>query len=161
MNSPPNAVLIALLAEVVFFEGAGAVIGHWHDDLRGRLRQMVERKGRATRKEADDDSERGWERVEFFHGHGFQMLLLTIFLVFAAANLGLPLREQTLLSWGLVGSSALYSLGWLFSGVFTPRLGRKRAKDIASRWFFLPFGLLFILSSCLLLLLALLQPAVG
>ena len=156
MNLPPNEILIVLLAQVLFYEVAGAVIGHWHDDLRFWVRRVVERKRGADQKEAAEDSERAWERIEFFHGHGFQFTLLTAFLVFVAANLKLSAFQKTLLSWTLVTSGTLYSLGWLFAGVLALPWGRKKARRIASYAFFTPFGVLFILSSVALFLVAIL-----
>lgn len=139
-----------------FFECYGAFLGFSEDQVvafeRQQVRahpevhQMVEGEA-ATPEQAAD---KAWERIKFFHGHGYLMALacFTFLLLMAAAPTSD--RMKGALMWIALVSMGLYNLGWGLAGWLVPYLGAEAAKEFSTWVFFAPCGLVIVAVTALM-----------
>ncbi len=134
-----------------FFESYGAFLGFFEDGIVAwQLReikahpgvpQTVERET-ATPEQAAD---KAWERIKFFHGHGYLMVLASFaFLLLIANAPAMADRTKAGLMWVSLISMVLYNGGWGLAGWLVPFLGAERAKEMSEWVFFGPFGLVIV-----------------
>jgi hypothetical protein len=84
-------------------------------------------------------------RLHLFHSHAHGLALVTLVMVTIIANL--PFQERLrawLTGWALLG--LLYPFGWLAVALALPARGKDAAFALAERWFFIPFGGLYLLA---------------
>jgi hypothetical protein len=136
----------------LFFEAYGAFLGLSEDGIvawqlkqiraHPEVSQTVERVV-ATPEQAAD---KAWERIKFFHGHGYVMVLATfVFLLLAANAPQSTARAKASLMWiGLV-SMTLYNVGWGLAGWMVPWVGAESAKEFSEWCFFVPFGFALVI----------------
>jgi hypothetical protein len=83
-------------------------------------------------------------RLHLFHTHTHGLGLVTLAMVTVIANLSVADRLRAFLtSWVLLG--LLYPFGWLTVAIALPAKGKAAAFALAERWFFIPFGGLYLL----------------
>jgi hypothetical protein len=134
-----------------FFETYGTFLGFCEDGIvawqlqeikaHPEVRQTVEREA-ATPEQAAD---KAWERIKFFHGHGYLMVLASfVFLVLMANAPTVPTRIRGTLMWVSLLAMVLYNLGWGLSGWLVPFMGAEQAKELSEWIFFGPFGLVIV-----------------
>ena len=84
-------------------------------------------------------------RLHTFHTHAHGLALVTLVLVTVIANMEVADRLRTfLMSWTTLG--LLYPFGWLTVALALPAQGKAEAYALAERWFFIPFGGLYLLA---------------
>lgn len=131
-----------------FFEAYGAFLGFCEDGIvawelkqiqsHPEVRQTVERDVATPQQAAD----KAWERIKFFHGHGYLMVLACLaFLMLIANAPGVVARTKAALMWIALVCMVFYNLGWGLAGWLVPYLGAERAKEFSTWVFFGPFGL--------------------
>ena len=134
-----------------FFEGYGAFLGRFEDDIIQWQAQQVEARPNVTQivegqpATPEQAAAKAWERIKFFHGHGYLMVLATftfLLLIANAATLGVGVRA--ILIWLSVIAMVLYNVGWGLAGWLVPFLGAKPAKELGEYFFFIPFGLTIV-----------------
>lgn len=82
-------------------------------------------------------------RLHTFHNHAHGLALVTLALVTVIANIQVADRLRTLLmGWTALG--LLYPFGWLTVALALPAHGKTAAYALAERWFFIPFGGLYL-----------------
>ncbi|MEW6544853.1 MAG: hypothetical protein AB1411_14745 [Nitrospirota bacterium] len=82
-------------------------------------------------------------RVHAFHVHTHGVALVTLVLVTVASNLAVGDRVRAaLVAWTLLG--LVYPFGWLCIALTLPGQGKVAAYALAERWFFIPFGGLYL-----------------
>lgn len=82
-------------------------------------------------------------RLHTFHNHAHGVALVTLALVTVIANLGVTDRLRVfLMAWTALG--LLYPFGWLTVALALPAQGKTVAYALAERWFFIPFGGLYL-----------------
>lgn len=82
-------------------------------------------------------------RLHTFHNHAHGLALVTLALVTIIANLERVERFRALLAgWTMMG--LLYPFGWLTVALALPAYGKSAAYAMAERWFFIPFGGLYL-----------------
>jgi hypothetical protein len=92
-------------------------------------------------------------RLHTFHTHAHGLALVTLVLGTVIANLGLADRlRMFLMGWITIG--LLYPFGWLTVAIALPARGKDAAFALAERWFFVPFGGLYLLAVGTLIALA-------
>ncbi|MBI4400513.1 MAG: hypothetical protein HY581_02635 [Nitrospirae bacterium] len=83
--------------------------------------------------------------IHHFHSHALGLALMTLALVTVIANLEVADRLRLfLMGWTAVG--LLYPFGWLTVALALPAKGKAVAFALAERWFFIPFGGLYLLA---------------
>jgi hypothetical protein len=140
-----------------FFEAYGAFLGFCEDGIvawelrqiqaHPEVHQTVERE-EATPQQAAD---KAWERIKFFHGHGYLMVLacFAFLLLIASAPLR-AVKTRATLMWVALVSMVLYNLGWGLAGWLVPYIGAETAKEFSTWVFFGPFGLAIVaVTGCL------------
>lgn len=139
------ATFVALFG-FAFFAVCGAYLGKNEERLKVEMRQKVYEgfEKSASKEELEEWSVKAYERLEKFHGHGFSVVLAMFALSFIIANIGAGYAVKQVLTVAASASGLLYSLGWLFAGYYTPRMGFRGAKRFANRWFFAPFGSIMV-----------------
>jgi hypothetical protein len=131
-----------------FFETYGAFLGFCEDGIvawelsqiraHPGVHQTVERVP-ATPEQAAD---KAWERIKFFHGHGYLMVLACfVFLLLTVNAPAMTARVKAMLMWASLICMGLYNLGWALSGWLVPYVGAESAKEFSTWVFFGPFGL--------------------
>ena len=133
-----------------FFECYGAFLGFCEDGIvkwelqqiksHPEVRQTVERDA-ATPEQAAD---KAWERIKFFHGHGYVMVLASFVFLLLMAAAPMTARVKGALMWVSLVAMGLYNLGWGLAGWLVPYLGAERAKEFSTWVFFGPFGLTIV-----------------
>ena len=133
-----------------FFECYGAFLGFCEDGIvrwelrqikaHPEVRQTVEREA-ATPEQAAD---KAWERIKFFHGHGYLMVLACFVFLLLMAAAPMTTQVKGTLMWVALISMGLYNLGWGLAGWLVPYLGAERAKEFSQWVFFTPFGLTIV-----------------
>jgi hypothetical protein len=84
-------------------------------------------------------------RLHLFHSHAHGLALVTLVLITIIANLPFQERLRSVLTgWALLG--LLYPFGWLTVAIALPAQGKDAAFALAERWFFVPFGGLYLLA---------------
>jgi len=135
----------------LFFEAYGAFLGLCEDGIvawqlrqiqaHPQVAQMVEREA-ATPEQAAD---KAWERIKFFHGHGYLMVLASFVLLLLAANAPrYTARGRAALMWTGLVAMALYNVGWGLAGWLVPFVGAERVKEFSEWCFFVPFGFVLV-----------------
>lgn len=82
-------------------------------------------------------------RLHTFHAHAHGLALVTLMLVTMIANLAVADRLRVvLMCWTALG--LLYPFGWLTVALALPSHGKTAAYAMAERWFFIPFGGLYL-----------------
>jgi hypothetical protein len=82
-------------------------------------------------------------RLHTFHVHAHGVALVTLVLVTVIANMQLANWLRALLvGWTALG--LLYPFGWLAVALALPAQGKAAAFAFAERWFFIPFGGLYL-----------------
>lgn len=84
-------------------------------------------------------------RLHLFHTHTHGLALVTLVLVTVIANMELTVRLRTVLT-GWTALGLLYPFGWLTLALALPSHGKGDAFALAERWFFIPFGGLYLLA---------------
>jgi hypothetical protein len=138
----------------LFFEAYGGLIGlredaiiAWelqqiqaHPDVKQTVERVV-----ATPEQAAD---KAWERIKFFHGHGYLMVLACfVFLSLAANAPGAAARTKARLLWVGLIAMVLYNVGWGLAGWLVPYVGAESAKEFSEWCFFVPFGLTLMIAT--------------
>ena len=154
---PFFAGLFLVALGFLFFEAYGAFLGLAEDGIvawqlqqiraHPEVKQTVEREA-ATPEQAAD---KAWERIKFFHGHGYLMVLACfVFLLLGANAPGATARTRGLVLWiGLV-AMVLYNLGWALAGWLVPWFGAESIQEFSEGAFFVPFGFVLILVTAFL-----------
>lgn len=84
-------------------------------------------------------------RLHTFHNHAHGLALVTLVLVTVIANIEVADRVRAvLMGWTALG--LLYPFGWLTVALALPGHGKTAAYAMAERWFFIPFGGLYLLA---------------
>jgi hypothetical protein len=84
-------------------------------------------------------------RLHTFHTHAHGVALVTLALVTVIANMAVADRLRVvLMGWTALG--LLYPFGWLAVALALPGHGKTAAYAMAERWFFIPFGGLYLLA---------------
>ena len=82
-------------------------------------------------------------RLHTFHVHTHGVALVTLALVTIIANIRVADRLRAfLIGWTAMG--LLYPFGWLTMALTLPAHGKAAAFALAERWFFIPFGGLYL-----------------
>jgi hypothetical protein len=82
-------------------------------------------------------------RLHLFHTHTHGVALVTLALVTVIANLQIADRVRSfLMAWTVLG--LVYPFGWLTLALMLPSKGKAAAFALAERWFFIPFGGLYL-----------------
>ncbi|MBI5853952.1 MAG: hypothetical protein HZB35_01715 [Nitrospirae bacterium] len=82
-------------------------------------------------------------RLHTFHVHTHGLALVTLALVTVIANIQVGDRMRTfLMGWTILG--LVYPFGWLTVALALPAQGKAAAFVLAERWFFIPFGGLYL-----------------
>ena len=84
-------------------------------------------------------------RLHLFHSHAHGLALVTLVLVTIIANLTCAERFRSWLT-GWVLAGLLYPFGLLTVALALPAKGKAAAFALAERWFFIPFGGLYLLA---------------
>jgi len=131
----------------LFFEAYGAFLGLGEDGIvawqlhqiqaHPEVKQTVERVA-ATPEQAAD---KAWERIKFFHGHGYLMVLASfVFLLLAVNAPGTTARAKAALMWVGLVAMALYNIGWGLAGWLVPFVGAESVKELSEWCCFVPLG---------------------
>jgi hypothetical protein len=132
----------------LFFEAYGGFLGLREDAIvawqlqqiqaHPEVKQTVER----TVATPEQAAEKAWERIKFFHGHGYLMVMASfVFLLLAVNAPETTARAKGRLLWVGLAAMALYNLGWGLAGWLVPYVGAESAKEFSEWCFFVPFGL--------------------
>jgi hypothetical protein len=151
VRTPFYVGLFMIVLGFFFFETYGAFLGFFEDGIvawelrqikaHPEVHQTVEREA-ATPEQAAD---KAWERIKFFHGHGYLMVLACFaFLLLITSVQTVPARTKAVLMWISLISMGLYNLGWCLSGWLVPYMGAESAKEFSEWVFFGPFGLIIV-----------------
>lgn len=82
-------------------------------------------------------------RLHTFHAHAHGLALVTLALVTIIANMrGTDRLRAFLMGWMVMG--LVYPFGWLTVALMLPVRGKAEAFVLAERWFFIPFGGLYL-----------------
>lgn len=82
-------------------------------------------------------------RLHTFHVHTHGLAIVTLALVTVIANMRVADRLRAfLIGWTALG--LLYPFGWLTIALTLPTQGKTAAFALAERWFFIPFGGLYL-----------------
>lgn len=148
---PFFAGLFLVAFGLVFFEAYGAVLGLGEDRIvawelqqiraHPEVPQTVER-AVATPEQAAD---KAWERIKFFHGHGYAMVLASfVFIILAANAPRKTARARAALLWVGLAAMVFYNLGWGLAGWLVPYVGAERIQEFSEWCVFLPLGLALV-----------------
>jgi len=150
---PPRVVFLCLLL-FGFGELAGALLGGYPTQIRdmSRNRALAHSDVHGLVGVADIDrailegiGTEALSRVHTFHLHAHGLALVVFVLSLIIVNMNLVPKLQNILV-GLICIGLLYPFGWL-SIVFTiPYYGKSGAFRLAERFFFIPFGGMFLLA---------------
>ena len=150
LRLPYVAALLVIVLGFFWFELYGAAIGRFEGEItRFETRQIeahpgVEQEEEGAKLSPDEAAAKAWERIKFFHGHGYQMVLASF--VFLLLIVNSPMRERTkqILVYVALIAMVLYNVGWGLAGWLVPYLGAEGAKRLGEYGFFIPFGLTII-----------------
>jgi hypothetical protein len=149
---PFFAGLFLVALGFLFFEAYGGFLGLREDSIvawqlrqiqaHPEVRQTVEREAATPAQAAD----KAWERIKFYHGHGYLMVLASFVFTLLAANAPrTTARMKAALLWSGLVAMLLYNVGWGLAGWLVPFVGAESAKEFSEWCFFVPFGLALVI----------------
>ena len=162
---PPPLVVFFCLLLFGLGELAGALLGGYPRQIMDLTRRQAithpEVHGLAGVPDIDRAILEGLEsealsRVHTFHLHAHGLALVVFVLSLIIVNMKLLLRTQRVLL-GLVCLGLLYPFGWLTIVFAIPFYGKSVAFRLAERFFFIPFGVGFLIIVWLIILLYLVK----
>lgn len=83
-------------------------------------------------------------RIHTFHLHGHGLAIVVFLLSFIVTNAGFSDRVRKILTY-LMCVGLLYPFGWLTMALAVPIVGKPQAFHLAERYFFIPFGGVFLM----------------
>lgn len=143
-----------------FGEMAGALLGGFPQQIKGFIGQSAmahpEVHGLVGVGDIDRAIFNGIEgealaRVHTFHLHSHGLALVVFVLNLIIANMGLRERTKRILH-GLTCIGLLYPFGWLMIVFLLPSYGKSGAFRLAEKFFFIPFGGVFLLAVWIVIL---------
>ena len=152
LKAPPMLWVFACLLLFGWGELAGALIGGFGDQIRAAAAEEARRSPAAHQLTGLSDvdqtiletvGQQTLTRLHTFHlhAHGLGLVTLALITVIANAQFGDRLRA-VLMGWTAMG--LLYPFGWLTVALALPAQGKAAAFALAERWFFIPFGGLYL-----------------
>lgn len=156
MRLPYTAALLVIALGFVWFEAYGAYMGHsekgiqtWLSD-QVRSHPNVKQDDEGTKLDAQGAVDKAWERIKFYHGHGYLMVVASFAFLLLIANASMGERARFWLSYVSLIAMVLYNTGWAIAGWLVPFKGAEPAKEIGEYGFFLPFGLTILACTMIL-----------
>jgi hypothetical protein len=147
----PLAVgLVVVSLGFFFFESLGAFVGHFADDIKQWEAEEIKAHPEAVSVQADgypiysndEAASTGLSRIQFFHGHGYLMVLASlIFIMLITFAPGMKPLLKSILMWIALVSMLMYNIGWGLAGLLVPYLGVDGALHFSEYALFMPFGL--------------------
>jgi hypothetical protein len=154
LTSPPGLGVLACLVLFGFGELSGAVQGSYRQEIRQYAMARAQAHPAVHQLTGVEDidqvilervADRSLARVHIFHLHSHGLGLVTIILLTILANTGFSPGTRSGLSVG-VSLGLLYPFGWLTLAWTLPSLGETAAFQLAERFFFIPFGGVYLLA---------------
>lgn len=157
---PSSWIIFSCLLLFGFGELAGALLGGYPQQIKGFIGQSAmaypEVHGLVGIADIDRAILNGIEgealsRVHTFHLHSHGLALVVFVLNLIIVNMGLQDRTKRILH-GLTCLGLLYPFGWLMVVLTLPSYGKSGAFRLAEKFFFIPFGGVFLLAVWVLIL---------
>jgi len=148
----PLAVgMVVIAVGFFFFESLGAFIGHYSEDIQNWESRQIEAHPGSVQEDGytvttvDSAAATGLGRIQFFHGHGYLMVLASLaFLLLIAFAPGLRPKFKGVCMWVCFTAMFFYNVGWGVAGIMVPFMGVDGSLQFAERLFFIPFGLTIV-----------------
>jgi hypothetical protein len=152
MKAPPALAVLACLILFGWGELAGALQGGFRTQIVATAAEAAKDRpavhqltglGDVDQTIVESIGQDVLARLHTFHAHAHGLALVTLALVTVIANMqGTDRFRAFLMGWTVMG--LLYPFGWLTVALTLPLRGKAEAFALAERWFFIPFGGLYL-----------------